>query len=613
MAKKGKKGKGKKKKLVEDDPNALTEVDKTFYELTIADLNRKLARLRSLTQELEDKNEDLKQNNEKLDEDKSDIITYLKRILQEKTNEINELEERITGLQETRHNETEQFEAKIVDMEQEYKQMHEQLTSENKLLEGKLNSLEEFRSQRDELMKKFEAQEKTMEAQEKRHARELYEIERKFIISKDKLKKDMEARLLQLSSEFHDASELRIAATTHRVIRENIAVNNELDTMLQTHQRLYKELQLVKSRDLSLKQEAELHEDEKKKALSRVKTQKIIIDRLTLQSRAFRKDLAKYKGYENEVRDAKNELQKNIDLEMKLNFKIKVLEQNLHQKKCENITLQTELAYLKQENERLDDILMEGVSCIREALTIKSESDISVKSSKRENLLNTLFLLLSRGHERNVKIPSLETIPSVEATYAVGDLGFVPKPSQELRAIATTKRHMMSQTGSSFEDYLIHGHPDQYLTKKSYVDKGDSELDTISKELIESIGEERVEEEEKESILFFNEEELPDEEEEKESNEYDPFAALESQISMPGEKRETIKDISKQSIQKIATAEEVTTTSKAQLGGTDTPVDGQKHVEVAIKSSSSEKVRQNIESGSQSRKSHVKVEEQGND
>lgn len=550
MAKGGKKGKAKKKKVTEEDPNALTEVDKTFYELTIADLNRKLARLRTLTQELEQKNEDLTHNLEKVDEDKSDIITYLKRTLQEKTNEINELEERITGLQEIRQTETEQFKAKIADMEQEYKQMHEQLTSENKLLEGKLNSLEEFRGQRDDLMKKFEEQEKKMELQEKKHAREIYEIERKFIISKDKLKKDMEARLLQLSTEFHDASELRIAATTQRVIRENIAVNNELDNMLRMHQKLYKDYSNIKANKVTLKQNAELHDDEKKKALAKVLVQGKIIEKITSNNEFIKHELAKYKKYEIEVRESRrvnNEKQSQIE---KLEYKIRLLEQNLQKIKCDNYSLQTEVSYLRAENVRLDDVLLEGVSCIKEALTIKTESDTSIKHSKRESLLNTLFSLLCKGHERKIKQPSLDTISSVDATYALGDLGFVPQPVQP-RPLARTLRNISSQVGESFEEFLI-ADMDKTIVKKSYADKSDSDLYMPSEEdvVVSQHEMETKEEQKKPSILFFDEQEAPVEESDGDSQKGDVVEDEEfedqgvesentlQEVSQDGEKKE---------------------------------------------------------------------------
>lgn len=387
-------------------------------------------------------------------------------------------------------------------------------------------------------MKKFEDQEKKMEVQEKRHNREMYEIERKFIISKDKLKKDMEARLLQLSTEFHDASELRIAATTHRVIRENIAVNNEFDNMLQMHQKLFRDYSSLKNKSETLRQEAELHAVEKRKALSKALVQKKLIEKITDKNEYLRQDLVRYRRYETEIREARkvaNNEQQNIT---NLQHKVRVLEQNLHKIKCDNCALETDVLYLKAENERLDDILMEGVSCIKEALTIKSESDSSIKSSKRENLLITLFSLLSKGHERKVKKPSLETVTSAEATYALGDLGFVPKPIHP-RPIAKTRRDITSQTGESFEEFLTFGAVSPYYVKQNYADCDDSVLELPLDVEVQLEASEEIPDEKKESVLFFDENEAPEEEGEDESAEFDPFADVQSEHSVVSAERDT--------------------------------------------------------------------------
>lgn len=379
---------------------------------------------------------------------------------------------------------------------------------------GKLNSLEEFRAQRDDLMRRFEDQEQAMATQEKKHKREIYEIERKFIISKDQLKKDMEARLLQLSSDFHDATEVRIAATTHRVIRENIAVNNELDRLLESQHRLHNENCTIKKRDTTLKQQAELHETEKKKALAKVKLQLNIIKRLTRDYNFLNDQLAKYKNYELEVYKIKNEMRALTSTIQQLEYQKKILEQNVHHVRCDRASIQTDFLYVRDENERLNEILMEAVSFIKEALTVRSESDHSLKATKRENLLNSLFTLLSKAKDQKIRRPSTETIDTFDATYARGDLGFVPKPV-ELRSFIPTTRNMESQTAESFEEYLKFGLISS--PKLIYTESGSSEeIQDVEEE------EEVVVEEERDSILFFDESEIIEEESDQ-SKDFDIF------------------------------------------------------------------------------------------
>ncbi|XP_049829065.1 cilia- and flagella-associated protein 157-like [Schistocerca gregaria] len=257
----GKKGKGKKGP--KEPLPLLAEVEREMFQLHINDITRKLERITAQCLELEKSNEEYEKKYKKLDEDRGDIITYLKRTLQEKSDEAKQLQETVDQLTLEKTTMQENFSAKIAQMEHEFKVMQEQLTGDIKLLTGRLKALEHFRVHQDELMNKFKQQEIEIEEREKEHKRMLYEVEKKFIIAKDKAMKDMEVRQLQLSSEFEATTQMCIAASTKRAIRENIAVNNELRKVQETTYRLIKENEKLKEHDRHMKIQKELTEEEK--------------------------------------------------------------------------------------------------------------------------------------------------------------------------------------------------------------------------------------------------------------------------------------------------------------------------------------------------------------
>lgn len=358
-------------------------------------------------------------------------------------------------------------------------------------------------------MRKYEIQEVAIEEQEKRHKREMCEIERKFILSKDQLKKDMSSKLLQLSTEFHDATELRIAATTHRVIRENIAVNNELDVLLNNQQRLYGENTNLKTRDGMLRNHNELLLKENKIALAKVRVQIKLIERLTDDHQYMVNQLNKYKFFENEVIASRNKIQELNDKIKHSEFTKRILEQNLHHVRCDRTLIKTEFLYLEQENNRLLELMLEAVSAIKESLTVRTQSEMALKIGKRENLLNYLLLLLNKAKEKKMKVPSLDSVSLFEATYAKGDLGFVPKPV-ELRSSPPVRRHMDTQTGLSFEEYVATGE----IAKEQMLYTEDDESSEYLVSELEGEGE-LAEEEPRKSLLFFDEQEVVDEESEE--------------------------------------------------------------------------------------------------
>lgn len=157
MPKKKKKDKEKKARK----KSSISERDTVFFEQQIVDNNRILARyclliiiyyyyywylllitfrLRSRNEVLEGEVETLKNKLSQLEDDRSDVIAHLKRILHQKTEEARELSERLLAMEELRKEEQNEFKLKENTMLQDYHNMETTLNAEVKLV-GTFNKL----------------------------------------------------------------------------------------------------------------------------------------------------------------------------------------------------------------------------------------------------------------------------------------------------------------------------------------------------------------------------------------------------------------------------------------------------------------------------------------
>lgn len=308
--------------------------------------------------------------------------------------------------------------------------MHDNLTSEIKLLTGKLNSMEEFRLQRDDLIAKFDTQEFELKEQAKKHKEILYEMERKVILDKERMRKDVENKLLELSTEFTKTSDLRVAASTQRLLRENIALNNDMDRILVLQARLQKENEDMKKKHKDIVAQYEASVAEKKRLIKTCDQQLEVIEKLTKENENSR-DLNNYlldikRSHEvarRMTRDSRNEMHD-------LKDKIVELEHQIGRIENDRDNFKDKAMFNQKEFERVSEIIEFLRLTVKSAIKGEKEfkHDPTFHEARRNNLLTDLLNILNNTETRT----DLRRTSSVLSFYAQGDLGFLPKLSISL-------------------------------------------------------------------------------------------------------------------------------------------------------------------------------------
>ncbi|CRK94409.1 CLUMA_CG007916, isoform A [Clunio marinus] len=423
--------KTKKSKKAEDDDqqdSELTSVDKQFFELQIEDTNKKLNRLRTHNVKIEEKNEQLEATIKQMEENRKDVTSFLNRTLHEKVNTIQELENKLTELSKVRLNENENFKNRTAEWENKFKTMHDNLSSEIKLLTGKLNSMEEFRLQRDDLMAKFDTQEMELKEQAKIHKATLYDMEKKVILDKERMRKDVENKLLELSTEFTKTSDLRVAASTQRLVRENISLSNDIDRVMLLKEKLQQENEEIKKKQNEFQSQYDANILEKKCLTKNLERQLCTIKKLTSecenlteQNNCLKEIKRTYEVARKMTKDSRSEL---IDM----HNKIRILEDHVAEIDNDRLQLKADANYYRHEYNRVTDIIKSVRSSVLLALEGNYEqSDPNLKVSLRRNLLTDLLNVLNNIERHRKKVSQSGPSGKAEDFYSQGDLGMIPK------------------------------------------------------------------------------------------------------------------------------------------------------------------------------------------
>lgn len=457
--------------ITDENVEPLTAMERELYIIQVKDLEGRVNRYQRRLDELEVTKTDADEKHEQFSKDLQDVIAYLKKGLNQRIDEIADLNDKIVGLMQAKETDKTTYETQMAQLRQEFHETKDQLTSENMVLAGKLDALEEFRIQKEDLMAKFAALEEQLKQQEEEHSEIIYNLERRAVVDKDRLKKEMIARVNAVAAEFRRISKKQVAETTKRAIRENVSISSQLGKMSDKSMKIIKENDELKNEATRQWRNINILEESQKelirKNLSNVKVIQMLTEKCKVQQKSLEsctqrekmvqefeitiQDLeAQNESLRNEITSVKEDLEvKQFHLEKQM---AKAEHQERRRKQVEKVL--SDAAYA------LKDALLESTECTDEnILTIgveKTESEIAVYT-RRSQMMQKLLQLLNSAAELSLgpapeefittELPIIEHKPGnitarpgsassaaeesgLLTHYKVGDLGLVPRPQQ---------------------------------------------------------------------------------------------------------------------------------------------------------------------------------------
>ncbi|KAM9070510.1 cilia- and flagella-associated protein 157-like [Sarcophilus harrisii] len=484
--------KKKKKKIdIQIATKAIEEVlteTQEFYHRQIQELENQLERYRKKWDELSQQEKAFQEEFDQLAHNKKEVVSFLKRTLNQRVDEIAELNSQLQGLQISKEMEKDAFEAQLAQVRHEFQETKDQLTMENITLGAKLAALEEFQFQKSDLMSKFSLLEEQLKKQQDDYKSYVYHMEMKALTDKERLRKDIIHRISTVAAEFREVSSSQMAETTKRAIRENMAVALDLARINMGNSEQVKENDALKESKVEMcNQLALMERNEKtmmKNSLTHIKIIQLLSEKYQQQQHAeIEADQLRIILNQAEIA-----FQKMEEDNKELKNRIKILKRQLSSQNTEEKRLLRELEKEKENRQSLE-VLLTKVTCHLQDLlkarpdkTEAGEVDLLFQLGKKEMLRQLLTMLnkvlvvepsIPEFVPPPVKSPSLQSLlTSIEESsqqpepsplleqlaeiqpYRLGDLGLVPRPpsaAEDSQSAETFKKHRLVKAYSNPE------------------------------------------------------------------------------------------------------------------------------------------------------------------
>ncbi|KAI8514481.1 hypothetical protein Bbelb_070720 [Branchiostoma belcheri] len=378
----------------------LNELSKEFFLIQIRDLENRLGRYQTKCDELDISNDEFKSQYEQMSEDKKEIVSFLKKTLEQRNDEIADLNDRLVGLQQAKDQEKDTYEQQLATLRTEFQETKDQLTSENMILGGKLASLEEFKVQKEDLMAKFAQMEDNLQHQKEDHEEQMYQLERKAVVDKDRLKKEMVMKVNQVAAEFRKVSNKQMAETTKRTIRENVSINAQLSKMSDKTLDLIAENDELRAKEKDQRQRIEMLEATEKELAKKNHSNQKIIRMLTEKAKQTEAVLAEMEVREQEVQDIDAEISLLRRQNEAMSQELQKISTELEQKCDEVSQVQEKLEEERKARGKLERLIQDAAHSLHSTLSGPSPDDpeweeLSALREKRDGMLEQLLTLLN--------------------------------------------------------------------------------------------------------------------------------------------------------------------------------------------------------------------------